>query len=126
MTATAFTSVSLEPPIVLACMSAASRTSAAVRASGAFAVNILAASQETIARRFAQRTDDKFAGVPWTEGPKALPILDGALATVACTIRSITDAGTHLVVLGDVLEADSRGGDALVYLDGTYAPLSRH
>lgn len=120
MTATAFTSVSLEPPIVLCCLNASSRTTGAVLASGIFAVNILGADQRAVAERFAQRTDDKFAGIGWHEGAEGLPLLDGALATVACRIRSITEAGTHRIVLGDVLAAAHQDGDALVYLDGTY------
>lgn len=120
MTATAFTSVSLDPPIVLCCMNASSRTAAAVLASQSFAVNLLAADQEDLAARFASRADDKFAEVTWTPGPEGLPLLTGALASVACRVRSVTEAGTHRIVLGDVVASARADGEPLVYLDGRY------
>jgi flavin reductase (DIM6/NTAB) family NADH-FMN oxidoreductase RutF len=120
MTATAFTSVSIEPPIVLCCLNASSRTTGAVLASEAFAVNVLSAGQEECARRFAQRVDDKFSGIEWHPGPLGLPILEGTVATVACRVRSVTEAGTHRIVLGDVVACRHGSTDALLYLDGRY------
>ena len=120
MTATAFSSVSLEPPVVLVCLNASSQTAGAVAASGIFAINILASSQRDIADRFSQRSDDKFAGVSWSNGPESLPYIDAALGVVACRVRSITEAGTHRIVLGDVIDCQHRDADALIYLDGRY------
>jgi flavin reductase (DIM6/NTAB) family NADH-FMN oxidoreductase RutF len=125
MTATAFTSVSLEPPIVLCCLNASSRTAAAVIATGSFAVNILALEQKDLAATFAQRLDDKFAGVAWEPGPLGLPILTDAVASVACTVREVTEAGTHRIVLGDVIACARGDGQPLLYLEGSYGHFTK-
>lgn len=124
MTATAFTSVSLDPPIALVCLNEGSRTAAAVLARRSFAVNILAADQRAVADRFASAADDKFAGLDWTSGSLELPILEGTVAALTCNVRSVTEAGTHMVVLADVLECAHREAGSLVYLDGAYLPLA--
>lgn len=123
MTATAFTSVSVEPPIILVCMNSSSRTAAAALEEGRFAVNILASDQTSIAKRFARSGDDKFAGIQTME-QDGIPLLIGTAATVLCSVRTVSDAGTHKVVLGDVLACASPHIEGvLVYLDGSYKTL---
>lgn len=120
MTATAFTSVSLSPPMVLVCVDAGSRTAAAISRHGAFAVNILEASQHDLAARFASSADDKFAGLAWHPGLEGVPVLDGVLASVVCLVRSSIEAGTHRIELAEVVAAQHRDGAPLVYVDGAY------
>lgn len=123
MTATAFSSVSLSPPMVLVCVAATAHTRRAIEGRGAFAVTLLAASQETVARRFASKATDKFEGVAWHPGSTGVPVLDGALATVECRVSRTVEAGTHIVIIGEVLAGSHAGGEPLVYYDGTYRLL---
>lgn len=127
MTATAFTSVSLDPPMVLVCAKSDSRTAAAIAVHGSFAVNILAVEDRELAARFATRVDDKFDGVDWEGRPPGVPALGDALAVVCCRVSQTLEAGSHLVYIGEVVATASKNdGDPLVYLDGGYrtvAPL---
>jgi flavin reductase ActVB len=120
MTATAFTSVSVDPPMVLVCANAESRTSAAIAEHGSFAVNLLASDDRALAELFASRTEDKFEGVEWTLQDPGVPVLARALASVRCRVARTIEAGTHLIYLGDVVGADSIEGEPLIYLDGAY------
>lgn len=123
MTATAFTSVSLTPPMVLICVDATARTRRAIEGHGAFAVNVLAADQEHVARRFASKVDDKFEGVSWGPGASGVPVIEGALATVECRVARAVEAGTHVVYIGEVLAGLAAAADPLVYFDGSYRVL---
>src|SRR5689334_3204863 len=110
-TANAVTSLSLDPPMMLACLDRGSRTLTSVRAQGRFGVDALAAGQEELARRFAGKDDGptKWDGVEWSESEQ-LPRLPGALMWVACELRDLIDGGDHLILTGNVLAADSREG----------------
>jgi flavin reductase (DIM6/NTAB) family NADH-FMN oxidoreductase RutF len=123
-TANAVTSLSLDPPMMLACLDRGSRTLNAVRAQGRFGVNSLAAGQEGLARRFAGKDAEsqKWDGVEWSES-EALPRLPGALLWVACELRDLIDGGDHLIVTGNVLAADSRDGHPLLFHRGDYRDL---
>jgi flavin reductase (DIM6/NTAB) family NADH-FMN oxidoreductase RutF len=123
MTATAFTSVSLAPPMVLICVDATARTRRAIEGREAFAVNVLAADQEHVARRFASKVDDKFEGVAWRPGSSGVPVIEGALAMVECRVARAVEAGTHVVYIGEVLTGSESAGDPLVYFDGSYRVL---
>lgn len=126
MTATAFTSVSLDPPTVLVCANASSRTSAAIATAGAFAVNILAVEDHQLALRFGARRDDKFEGIAYDLRPPGVPVLASALASVCCEVDQTIEAGSHLIYLGRVIGAWQREGAPLLYADGrygTHAPL---
>src|SRR5689334_5070570 len=85
-TASAVSSLSIEPRLLLVCISNESATLAAVQASSAFAVNIMAGEQQAVAHRFAVRTPDKFAGVAWEPGALGLPIIAGSLAYAECRL----------------------------------------
>ena len=123
-TANAVTSLSLEPPMMLACLDRGSRTLASVRAQGRFGVNALAAGQEELARRFAAKGPEpaKWEGVEWSER-LGLPRLGGALMWVACELRDLIDGGDHLILTGNVLEAESREGQPLLFHRGAYRDL---
>lgn len=103
LTVSSFASVSAEPPLVLFCPSATSRSWAEMRPSGRFAVNVLGRDQVDVALRFADR-GDRFAGVTWTEVGDGLPVLGGALAVLLCRVHSRSRTGDHEVVVGLVEE----------------------
>jgi flavin reductase (DIM6/NTAB) family NADH-FMN oxidoreductase RutF len=123
-TANAVTSLSLDPPMMLACLDRGSRTLASVRAQGRFGVNALAAGQETLAKRFSAKDPEpaKWQDVEWSERLD-LPRLSGALMWVACELRDLIDGGDHLILTGNVLEADSREGQPLLFHRGAYRDL---
>lgn len=97
-----FTSVSLDPPLVAFLPTRASRTFARLRTATSFCINVLAADQEGLCRRFARPGEDKFAGVEWNPAPSGSPILDGVVAAIDCTFDSILEGGDHYIVIGSV------------------------
>ena len=123
-TANAVSSLSLEPPMMLACLDRGSRTLTSVRAQGRFGVNALAAGQEEVARRFSSKDPEpqKWEGVEWSEH-EGLPRLAGGLLWVACELRDLIDGGDHLILTGNVLEAESGEGQPLLFHRGAYRDL---
>jgi flavin reductase (DIM6/NTAB) family NADH-FMN oxidoreductase RutF len=123
-TANAVTSLSLDPPLMLACLDRGSRTLAAARASGLFGVNALAAGHEQLARSFMTKDPqpDKWDGVAWSESAGS-PRLDEGLMWVACELRDLIDGGDHLILTGAVLEAESREDMPLIFHRGAYRDL---
>jgi flavin reductase (DIM6/NTAB) family NADH-FMN oxidoreductase RutF len=123
-TANAVTSLSLDPPMMLACLDRGSRTLTSVRAQGRFGVNALAAGEAELARSFSAKdpAPEKWTGVEWTES-EHLPRLEGALVWVACELRDLIDGGDHLILTGNVIQADSREGEPLLFHRGGYRDL---
>jgi flavin reductase (DIM6/NTAB) family NADH-FMN oxidoreductase RutF len=123
-TANAVTSLSLEPPMMLACLDRGSRTLTTVRAQGRFGVNALAAGQEELARRFSAKGPEskKWEGVEWSEHLE-LPRLTGALLWVACELRDLIDGGDHLILTGNVVEVESDDRQPLLFHRGAYRDL---
>jgi flavin reductase (DIM6/NTAB) family NADH-FMN oxidoreductase RutF len=123
-TANAVTSLSLDPPMMLACLDRGSRTLTSVRAQGRFAVNALAAGQADLARRFAVKDPEpeKWGGVEWSER-EGLPRLDRSLVWVACELRDLIDGGDHLILTGNVIEAEASDGQPLLFHRGDYRDL---
>jgi flavin reductase (DIM6/NTAB) family NADH-FMN oxidoreductase RutF len=125
-TANAVTSLSLNPPLMLACLDRGSRTLASARAAGLFGVNALAAGQERLAHQFSGKgpEPEKWDGVDWSESHGA-PRLAETLSVmwVACELRDLIDGGDHLILTGAVLDADSRDGRPLIFHRGAYRDL---
>ena len=123
-TANAVTSLSLEPPMMLACLDRESRTLTSVRAQGRFGVNALAAGQAELARRFSAKNPEpeKWDGVEWSQR-QGLPWLEGALVWVACELRDLIDGGDHLILTGNVIEAEASEGPPLLFHRGDYRDL---
>src|SRR4051812_18695347 len=122
-TASAVTSLSLEPPMLLVCMNKLSETGRAVAHSKRFGVNILGANQVDLAERFARKGGDKFAGVPITAGAGGEPLFEQALATLECRVAEETTGGTHHVFLAEVERGAARGGAPLAYFKGEFGRL---
>jgi flavin reductase (DIM6/NTAB) family NADH-FMN oxidoreductase RutF len=126
LTASAFTSVSLEPPLVLVCVDHKAQCYSALRDGGRFAVNVLGLDQEVVSRRFATtKIVDKFDGVPYRLSERKLPLIDGALAHLQCVTVAAHVEGDHTILVGRVEHADANDGEPLVYYRGRYCHLSR-
>ncbi len=125
-TANAVTSLSLDPPLMLACLDRRSRTLEIVREAGAFGVSYLGGDQDAIARSFATKAPhtEKFREVAFTDRV-GVPILDGAIAWAVCRISATHPGGDHEIFIGEVVELGGRGGDPLVFHRGDYLPLSQ-
>ncbi len=123
-TANAVTSLSLHPPLMLACLDRDSRTLTALRESGSFGVSVLAGGQAELARGFASKAShaEKWRQVPFAERA-GVPVLEGAVAWVACRLRDLHDGGDHEIAVGEVLALGADGGEPLVFHDGAYRPL---
>lgn len=125
LTASAFTSVSLEPPLILICVDHKAQSYPALRANGRFAVNILAAEHEAVSRRFAVTSADKFDAVAYRPGPLGLPLLPEALAHLECRTVHVYPGGDHTIFVGEVEGARAREGEPLLYFRGDYTRLDQ-
>lgn len=122
-TASAVSSLSLEPPMLLICMNRSSTTGQAIASSGVFAVNVLAEHQTSLAGHFATKGADKFQGTSVTSGACGQPLLDEALAHLECRVSETVPAGTHMVFLATVETATARSGKPLTYFRGQFGAL---
>jgi flavin reductase (DIM6/NTAB) family NADH-FMN oxidoreductase RutF/pimeloyl-ACP methyl ester carboxylesterase len=125
LTANSFTSVSLDPPLILFSLSRRSANLGTFTAAGRFAVNVLHIGQQPLANRFAQRDGSRFAGVDWSiRSENGSPILGGALASFDCHNHAVHEGGDHLMFLGQVHHAwFEPHRDPLVYFRGKYRRL---
>lgn len=125
-TCQAFTSLSLDPPLVALAPGKQSTSWPRIAAAGAFCVNILAAEQAELCRGFAvsaTQQADKFAGVTWTAAASGSPVLDGVHAWVDCRLLAVHQAGDHELVLGRVLDLGTGEGEPLVFHRGRFGRL---
>jgi 3-hydroxy-9,10-secoandrosta-1,3,5(10)-triene-9,17-dione monooxygenase reductase component len=125
MTCQSFSSVSLDPPLVMFCPAHSSQTWPRIRAVGTFAVNILAADQEAICRQFAVSGADKFDGVAWSPGMTGAPILSGVIAHIECRLDSVLAGGDHDIVTGRPLYVgEGPGSEPLLFFRSQYGGFS--
>lgn len=125
MTATAFSSVSIDPPQILVCLNRASDSGAALLESRHFAVNILSSSQEAVSNQFAGSftQEQRFEAVPWQAGIDGVPLLTEALASLECRVVQQIQAGSHWVIIGEVDHVVCQAGDPLLYFNAAYRHL---
>jgi flavin reductase (DIM6/NTAB) family NADH-FMN oxidoreductase RutF len=123
-TANSFSSVSLDPPLVLVCLANTSQNFDTLVHAKGFAVNILAEDQINISNTFAQRVEDRFAAVDWQRGPVGSPILSDTSAWFDCTMHKTVDAGDHVILIGQVGAFDSTTKPGLGYARGAYVTPS--
>ncbi len=119
-TCQAFTSLSLDPPLVALAPAKSSTSWPRIAQAGAFAVNILSDRQEALCRDFAVSGGDKFSGVAWHVGAAGTPVLDGALAWLECELGIVHDAGDHELVTGRVLDLGVGEGAPLLFYRGGF------
>ena len=115
-----FTSVSLDPPLVGFLPDKSSSSWPKIEQAGHFCVNVLAADQQALCRQVSGK-GDKFAGLDYTVSSNRLPVLANAIATIECRLHSVTDAGDHWFVLGEVLHLEAlRLHDPMLFHRGRY------
>lgn len=124
MTVSAFSSLSLEPPLVLVCIDNAATMSPLMATTERFAVNILDSEQEELSRRFASQ-DDRFAGIGFSPSPSGAPLLDDVLAWLDCRVVARHPAGDHVIVIGEVEHGAALDGQPLLYYRSGYATIAR-
>jgi 3-hydroxy-9,10-secoandrosta-1,3,5(10)-triene-9,17-dione monooxygenase reductase component len=116
-----FTSVSLDPPLVVFLPARTSTTFPRIRSSGSFCVNVLGSDQEHFSHTFSVSGGDTFDGVPWRPAGSGSPIIDGVVAWIDCEIEDVAETGDHYVVLGRVQDFDVLSGRSpLVFFQSTY------
>jgi flavin reductase (DIM6/NTAB) family NADH-FMN oxidoreductase RutF len=123
MTASAVASVSLEPPLLLVAVSRANDMHAALHAATHFVLNVLAADQEAISRRFAADDVERFDGIGYQESRYGLPVLDGVLASIECDKQGEVPGGDHTVFFGLVTGGSVTDRSPLLYYRGGYTGL---
>lgn len=124
MTVSAFASLSLEPPLVLACIDKRASVHGLFAEGAYFVVNILAEDQEHLSRRFASKDQDRFNGVGYTEGVTGPPLLEGALACLECRVVHAYPGGDHTIIVGEVESTAVAESKPLAYFRGGYSQLA--
>jgi flavin reductase (DIM6/NTAB) family NADH-FMN oxidoreductase RutF len=120
-TASAVTSLSLEPRLLLVCVNQKSTSLKLIQDVGLFGVNILAADQQEIAQQFATQGEDRFAGVRWRRGAETgAPVIDGSLAYAECKLAGTAQGGDHVILMGEIVGGDAHEAEPLLYFRGRY------
>jgi len=123
LTVNSFTSVSLEPPLVLVCIDKSADSHPHFRAAKGFAINVLGEEQIGVSQHFATFQGDRFEGLTWRPGLHGAPLLAGVLATLECAMHEQVDAGDHTIFVGQVERVAFHDGTPLVYFAGAYRKL---
>ncbi|GGS60877.1 oxidoreductase [Streptomyces griseoviridis] len=125
-TCQAFSSLSLDPPRIVLCVSRTSTSWPSIRNRASFCVNVLSRQQHALSERFARSGGDKFRGVAWAPSSDGAPRLAEAAAWIDCYLHAEYDGGDHLVVIGDVsrLEAPAEPREPLLYYRGRYTGVA--
>lgn len=123
LTVNSFTSVSLEPPLVLVCIAKTATAYSAFQVAKGFAVNILREAQIDLSQHFASSKAERFDGLAWREGLHGAPVLDGVLAVLECAMHGSFEAGDHTVFVGLVEHAESHEGIPLLFFASAYRKL---
>ena len=124
MTVGAFCSVSLDPPLVLACIGDDASIADAMRSVTHFGISVLANTQESLSRRFADTEARTFEGVPHHRGAHGMALISGAVAHLECRVTRRHPGGDHTIVVGEVLSASDQTGSPLVHHRGSYGTLT--
>jgi len=128
LTVTSFTSVSLDPPLVLVCLDRLATTRDALLAHGAFTASLLSRGQQFLADRFSGQApvaDPSWRDVPHRLGENGLPVVDGAVAWIECEVHSSQEAGDHDLVVGAVIAVGRGGGEPLIHWERGYWGLAK-
>lgn len=124
LTANSFTSVSLDPPLLLVCIANSAGTAPVLRSAANFGVNVLQIGQQPASNRFAGKGEDRFAATAWGPGETGVPLLDGSLVSFECRRHAVHEAGDHFLLIGDVVRAQFEPRrDPLLYFRGKYRRL---
>ncbi len=119
-TANSFSSVSLDPPLVLVSIAKSSLNHAAFAKGAGFAINVLSEAQKDVSNTFARPVADRFDSIGWRQGPAGSPVVDGVSAWFDCTLHQVIDAGDHDILIGQVAAFDANQNAGLGYYRGSY------
>jgi flavin reductase (DIM6/NTAB) family NADH-FMN oxidoreductase RutF len=121
ITINSFGSLSLDPPLILWCLQRSSASLATFTTADHFAVNVLAAGQERVARQFSARGEDRFGGLRWHHGPHGMPTLDDGLGVFVCRRLRHIHGGDHVIIIGHLERYQvTPGRSPLVFYSGRY------
>ncbi len=123
LTVNSFTSLSLNPPLVVVCVDKTVDCYSCFDETKVFAVNVLSEDQEELSRRFATKGIEKFAGIQWRMGEHGAPLLDGVIGTIECRVTRSYEGGDHTIFLGEILSATAKGDRPLLFFQGKYHRL---
>ena len=124
LTVSSFTSVSLDPPLILICLGHAVTSIDTFRAASHFGINVLAEDQRSSSERFARKGHDRFDGLEWRRGESGAPLLADVLADIECALYRRVTAGDHDILIGEMLCGRVHKGDPLVYYGSRYRQLA--
>lgn len=122
MTVSAFSSLSLDPPLISVALADTAHSAASIIAAPGFAVHILDRDQQDLSTTFASPVD-RFANLSWDDGPFAAPLLGGAVARLVCEHWATAPGGDHTILMGRVIQVDVSRGEPLLYFRGDYRGL---
>lgn len=124
LTANSFTSVSLDPPLLLVCIANSAGSGATLREADHFGVNVLQIGQQPASSRFAGKGEDRFAATGWAPGETGVPVLEGSLVSFECRRHALHEGGDHFILVGEVVRAQFEPRrDPLLYFRGKYRRL---
>jgi len=124
ITVNSFTSVSLDPPLLLVCLAKPAASAGALIEASHFAVNVLQTGQQPASITFSTRVEDRFGTTPWSCGEAGAPILKDSLGVFECERFAVYDGGDHHILVGQVVKASfDTGLDPLLYFRGRYRRL---
>jgi flavin reductase (DIM6/NTAB) family NADH-FMN oxidoreductase RutF len=124
LTVNSFSSVSLEPPLVLVCLGHAVTTIDAFRESKYFGINVLREDQQAVSESFARKGQDRFDGMEWYRGEHGVPLLEGVLAAMECQVHQRFTSGDHDIFVGEMISARIADGEPLIYFASQYRSLA--
>lgn len=124
MTVNSFTSVSLQPPLVLICIDQKARILDHFLTCEFFAINILRENQQSLSMHFARPGEDRFGSIEWYPGNTGAPLIPNSLATLECAVFERVESGDHTIVIGEVLSAIRHEGRPLLYFSSAYQTLN--
>jgi flavin reductase (DIM6/NTAB) family NADH-FMN oxidoreductase RutF len=124
LTVSSFTSVSLEPRLILICLGHAVTNVDDFRAASYFGLSILRDADQRISDRFAQKGHDRFDGIEWHSGDTGVPLITRAIATIECAIYQRVTTGDHDIFIGEVVRACINEGAPLIYYGSRYRKLA--
>lgn len=124
MSVSSFTSVSLDPLLVLVCINHRAQMAKLLSLGTHIGINVLADGQQALSERFSRNWHERFEGVRWYRGSTGVPLLADVIATFECRIESLVPAGDHLIVIAQVIHARSTDRKPLVYVNRSYARIA--
>ena len=125
VTVSSFTSVSLEPPLILICLGHRVTMIDTFRQAKVFGINVLSDQQRELSDRFARKGHDRFNGLKWQRGESGVPLLPGCIAMIECTIHQRFTSGDHDIFVGEMVRGRIVEGDPLIYYASAYRQLAK-